>query len=124
MALPSTGLHTNGYSLARKLLFDVAGLTVDSLFQESGTMLGDELLKVHRSYLKAIRRCCERRSLSAAAHITGGGITDNLPRVLPKGLAAAIQTKSWQVPPLFEMLRSIGEVPEDDWRRTFNLGVG
>src|SRR6202046_5058781 len=124
VALPSTGLHTNGYSLARKLLFDVAGLKVDSLLPELGTMLGDELLKVHRSYLKAITALLGKASISAAAHITGGGITDNLPRVLPKGLAAAIQTESWQVPPLFEMLRTIGNVPHADWRRTFNLGVG
>ncbi len=124
LALPSTGLHTNGYSLARKLLFEVAGLTVESVLQESGTILGDELLKVHRSYLKAITALIAKKSLSAAAHITGGGISDNLPRVLPKGLAAAIQTKSWQVPPLFDMLRSIGQVPDADWRRTFNLGVG
>jgi phosphoribosylformylglycinamidine cyclo-ligase len=124
LALPSTGLHTNGYSLARKLLFDVAGLTVESVLRESGTILGDELLKVHRSYLKAITALIAGKSISAAAHITGGGITDNLPRVLPKGLAAAIQTKSWQVPPLFDMLRSIGQVPDNDWRRTFNLGVG
>ena len=124
LALPSTGLHTNGYSLARKLLFEVAGLKVDSVLQESGTILGDELLKVHRSYLKAITALIAKKTLSAAAHITGGGISDNLPRVMPKGLAAAIQTKSWQVPPLFDMLRSIGQVPDADWRRTFNLGVG
>jgi phosphoribosylformylglycinamidine cyclo-ligase len=124
LALPSTGLHTNGYSLARKLLFEVAGLTVESVLQESGTILGDELLKVHRSYLKAITALIAKKNLSAAAHITGGGISDNVPRVLPKGLAAAIQTKSWQVPPLFDMLRSIGQVPDADWRRTFNLGVG
>jgi phosphoribosylformylglycinamidine cyclo-ligase len=124
LALPSTGLHTNGYSLARKLLFDVAGMTVESVLQESGTILGDELLKVHRSYLKAITALIAKKTLSAAAHITGGGISDNLPRVLPKGLAAAIQTKSWQVPTLFDMLRSIGRVPDADWRRTFNLGVG
>ncbi len=124
LALPSTGLHTNGYSLARKLLFEVAGLTVESVLQESGTILGDELLKVHRSYLKAITALIAKKTLSAAAHITGGGISDNLPRVLPKGLSAAIQTKSWQVPPLFDMLRSIGQVPDADWRRTFNLGVG
>ncbi|MGA2714135.1 MAG: phosphoribosylformylglycinamidine cyclo-ligase [Bryobacteraceae bacterium] len=124
LALPSTGLHTNGYSLARKLLFDVARLKVDSLLPELGAVLGDELLKIHRSYLKAITALLGQASLSAAAHITGGGITDNLPRVLPKGLAAAIQTKSWQVPPLFEVLRSLGNVPLSDWRRTFNLGVG
>jgi phosphoribosylformylglycinamidine cyclo-ligase len=124
LGLPSTGLHTNGYSLARKLLFDVAKLPLDSLLPESGTILADELLQVHRSYLKAIATLVKKDSISAAAHITGGGITDNLPRVLPKGLAAAIETSSWTVPPLFEMLRSIGNVPDVDWRRTFNLGVG
>jgi phosphoribosylformylglycinamidine cyclo-ligase len=124
VALPSTGLHTNGYSLARKLLFDVAQMKIDSQLPDSGALLGDELLKVHRSYLKPIGALLKTESISAAAHITGGGITDNLPRVLPKGLAAAIQTSSWQVPALFEILRAIGKVPDADWRRTFNLGVG
>jgi len=124
LALPSTGLHTNGYSLARKLLFEVAGMTVDSKLPESGAVLGDELLKVHRSYFKAIAALLKKKSVSAAAHITGGGITDNLPRVIPDGLAATIDTKSWQVPHLFQLLRSIGDVAEADWRRTFNLGVG
>jgi phosphoribosylformylglycinamidine cyclo-ligase len=91
---------------------------------ETGNMLADDLLQVHRSYLNAIQSLLKKDSLSAAAHITGGGITDNLPRVIPKGLAARIDTKSWQVPPLFELLRKIGDVPDDDWRRTFNLGVG
>jgi phosphoribosylformylglycinamidine cyclo-ligase len=124
VALPSTGLHTNGYSLARKILFDVAKLTPDSLIPGIGTRLADELLQIHRSYLKPIQSLLEKNLIAAAAHITGGGITDNLPRVLPKGLAAFIQTNLWQVPPLFEMIRSIGDVPEADWRRTFNLGVG
>ena len=124
LALASNGLHTNGYSLARKLLFEVAGFKVDSVLPQTGTLLGDELLKVHRSYLKAIATLVKAKTISAAAHITGGGITDNLPRVFPKGLAAAIDTKSWQVPPMFTLLREIGNVPEADWRRTFNLGVG
>ncbi len=124
LALSSTGLHTNGYSLARKLLFEVAGLTPDSYVPELASVLADVLLQVHSSYLKPLQSLVKADSLSAAAHITGGGVTDNLPRVLPKGLAAMIDTGSWQVPPLFEMLRRIGSVPEDDWRRTFNLGVG
>ena len=117
LALASTGLHTNGYSLARKLLFEVAKLKLDG-------QLADQLLQVHRSYLKAIQVLIQGKALAGAAHITGGGITDNLPRVLPKGLAAAIDLKSWEPPELFQMLRKIGDVPEDDWRRTFNLGVG
>jgi phosphoribosylformylglycinamidine cyclo-ligase len=124
IALPSTGLHTNGYSLARKLLFDVAKLSVDSILPETGSTLGEELLKVHRSYLKAIASLARIDALRGAAHITGGGITDNLPRALPKGLAASIDTASWHVPPLFELMRAIGNVPDNDWRRTFNLGVG
>jgi phosphoribosylformylglycinamidine cyclo-ligase len=124
LALASTGLHTNGYSLARKLLFDVAKLTPESRLEETGSTVADELLQVHRSYLRPIQLLIEKGSLAGAAHITGGGITDNLPRVLPKGLAAAIETGSWKTPPLFEMLREIGQVPEEDWRRTFNLGVG
>ena len=124
VALPSTGLHTNGYSLARKILFEIGRLRPDSIIRETGTMLADELLRVHRSYLKPIQALLKKSLISAAAHITGGGITDNLPRVLPKGLGACIQTNLWRVPPLFEMIRSIGNVPDDDWRRTFNLGVG
>ena len=124
VALPSTGLHTNGYSLARKILFEIGKLSPDSMIAETGTLLADELLRVHRSYLKPIQMLLKKNLVSAAAHITGGGITDNLPRVLPKGLGAFVQTKLWRVPPLFEMIRSIGNVPEDDWRRTFNLGVG
>ncbi|MEP6716248.1 MAG: phosphoribosylformylglycinamidine cyclo-ligase [Terriglobia bacterium] len=124
LALPSTGLHTNGYSLARKVLFDVAQLRPDSYLEETGSVLADELLKVHRSYLKAIQALIKISALKSAAHITGGGITDNLPRVLPKGVAAAIDTSSWHTPPLFEMLRRLGRIPEADWRRTFNLGVG
>ena len=124
LALASNGLHTNGYSLARKLLFEVARLKPESHVEDLGGDLAVELLKTHRSYLKAVETLMKGGFLSAAAHITGGGITDNLPRVLPKGLAASIDTRSWQVPPLFSLLQKIGQVPEEDWRRTFNIGVG
>ncbi len=124
LGLPSTGLHTNGYSLARKLLFEVAKWKPDSYSEELGRTLAEELLTVHRSYLKGIRALHEAGLLRAAAHITGGGITENLPRVFPKGLAARIDTHAWKIPPVFEMLRRIGDVPMDDWRRTFNLGIG
>jgi len=124
LALPSTGLHTNGYSLARKLLFEIAGYGPKTLLPEVGATVGDALLKVHRSYLKAIRALMAAGLLRGAAHITGGGITDNTPRILPKGTAVAINTASWRVPPIFEVLRRIGNIPEDDYRRTFNLGVG
>ncbi|HWQ57101.1 MAG TPA: phosphoribosylformylglycinamidine cyclo-ligase [Bryobacteraceae bacterium] len=124
VGLPSTGLHTNGYSLARKLFFEVGGYKVDSLVPDLGITVADELLKVHRSYLRPIRALAEARLLLGAAHITGGGITDNTPRMLPPGLTAAIDTSAWTVPPVFELLRRLGQVPEEDWRRTFNLGIG
>lgn len=124
LALPSTGLHTNGYSLARKLFFEVAGYRPESQIQELGTTIGDELLKVHRSYAKAISALHDARLLKGAAHITGGGITDNTPRMLPDGLAAEILTSTWRPPAVFELMRRIGSLPVDDYRRTFNLGVG
>jgi phosphoribosylformylglycinamidine cyclo-ligase len=124
LALPSTGLHTNGYSLARKLLFETAGYGPKTVLPEVGATVGDTLLRVHRSYLAPIRALMKAGLLRGAAHITGGGITDNTPRMLPKGLAVSIDTASWKIPPVFEILRAIGNVPEDDYRRTFNLGVG
>ncbi len=124
LAMPSTGLHTNGYSLARRLLFDEAGYGVDSHVDELGCTVGEELLKVHSSYASGIRALRDSGLLKGAAHVTGGGITENTPRMLPKGLAARIDTSSWRVPAVFELMRQIGNVPLDDWRRTFNLGVG
>ena len=124
LGLPSSGLHTNGYSLARTLLFDVAGYTVDTHVPELGCTVGEELLKVHRSYAKAMVGLLEARLIKSAAHITGGGITDNLPRVLPEGLGARIRTSAWPVPPIFPFLKKLGRIPLDDYRRTFNLGIG
>ena len=124
LAMPSTGLHTNGYSLARKLLFEVAGYGPKTMLPEVGSSVADALLAVHRSYLKPIRALMEAGLLHGAAHITGGGITDNTPRMMPNPLGASIDTASWTVPPLFEVLRRIGDIPIDDYRRTFNLGVG
>lgn len=124
VGLPSTGLHTNGYSLVRKVLFDAGGYNVDSRVEELGGVLGDELLKVHRSYLVPIQALTKAGLLLGAAHITGGGITDNTPRMLPKGLAAEVDLSSWTVPALFELMRNIGGIPEEDYRRTFNLGIG
>jgi phosphoribosylformylglycinamidine cyclo-ligase len=124
LGLPSTGLHTNGYSLARKLLFETAAYSADTFLPEVGATVADALLAVHRSYLKPIRTLQRAKLLLGAAHITGGGITDNTPRMLPKGLAAAIDTSSWRIPPLFELLRRLGNVPDDDYRRSFNLGAG
>ena len=124
LGLPSTGLHTNGYSLARKLLFEVAGYGPGTFVPELNGKLGETLLQVHRSYLAPIRRLHDRGLLRGAAHITGGGITDNTPRMLPPGLAARVYFGSWPVPPIFELLRRIGNVPEDEMLRTFNMGLG
>ena len=96
----------------------------NTLLPEVGATVGDALLAPHRSYLKPLRALMSAKLLKGAAHITGGGITDNTPRMLPAGLAAAIDTATWRVPPLFEALRRIGNVPEDDYWRTFNLGIG
>ena len=117
LGLPSNGLHTNGYSLARKLLFDVARVKLDDA-------LAGELLRVHRSYLKPIRALVEAGVLKGAAHITGGGITENTPRILPRGLAARVDLSAWTIPPFFEQLRAIGNLDAADYRRTFNLGIG
>jgi phosphoribosylformylglycinamidine cyclo-ligase len=124
LGLPSQGLHTNGYSLARKLLFEIAGHKLNAKLRELSGTLADELLKVHRSYLAPIQAVHDAKYLKGAAHITGGGLTDNIPRILPPGLAAEIDRTSWPRQPIFELLKRIGDVPEEDYRRTFNLGVG
>lgn len=124
LGLPSDGLHTNGYSLARKLLFEVAKYKISKVLPDLGETVGDALLRVHLSYANALRALRKAKVLKGAAHITGGGISDNTPRMLPAGTDARIETKSWQVPPIFELMREIGKVPEADWRRTFNLGIG
>lgn len=124
LGLPSNGLHTNGYSLARKILFDMAGHDPESTIPELGTTVAEELLKVHKSYLAPIRALHEDRYLKGAAHITGGGLTGNIPRILPRHCAVEIDLKSWPHQPIFELLRRVGNIPPDDLRRTFNLGVG
>jgi phosphoribosylformylglycinamidine cyclo-ligase len=124
LGLPSTGLHTNGYSLARKLLFEVASHQPDSFVDELSSTVADELLRVHRSYLKPLHALLDKDLLKGAAHITGGGITENTPRILPRGLGAEIQLGSWPVLPVFEFLKSLGKIPDEDYRRSFNLGIG
>ena len=124
VGLVSTGLHTNGYSLARKLFFEVANYTPDSYVSEIKGKVGTELMRPHRSYWPIVRRMIEADAVSAMAHITGGGITENLPRVLPKGTGAIVEINSWPVPPIFEHLQRIGNVPQDEMLRTFNMGIG
>ena len=124
IGLPSTGLHTNGYSLARKLLFDVAAHKPDTFLKEVGATIADDLLRVHRSYLSPIQALMKAELLKGAAHITGGGISENTPRMLAAGLGAEIDWGSWPVLPIFEFLRKLGNIPDDDYRRSFNLGIG
>jgi phosphoribosylformylglycinamidine cyclo-ligase len=124
VGVPSSGLHTNGYSLARRIAFDQLGLTVDRHIPELGRTLGEAFLAPHRSYLPLVRPLLDGGRIKGLAHITGGGITDNLPRVLPHGTAAVVDAASWEVPPLFRWLRHNGRVPADDMMRTFNMGIG
>jgi phosphoribosylformylglycinamidine cyclo-ligase len=124
LGLPSNGLHTNGYSLARKLLFEVAGYSPESYVNEVKNKVGNELLRPHKSYWPVLKKLVDGELLSAMAHITGGGISENLPRVLPRGTAAVVELGSWPVPPIFEHLRQIGNVPQAEMMRTFNMGIG
>jgi phosphoribosylformylglycinamidine cyclo-ligase len=124
LALPSVGLHTNGYSLARKLFFDVAGYKPDTHVPELGTTAGKALLAVHVSYLKPLEGLLDKGVIKGLAHITGGGLTDNIPRILPEDTAVKIEKGSWPVLPIFELLRRIGNVSEFEMYRTFNMGVG
>ena len=124
LGLPSNGLHTNGYSLARKLLFEIAHYTPDSYVNELKGKVGNELMRTHRSYWSVIKKLLAAECVAAMAHITGGGITENLPRVLPRGVAAVIELGTWPVPPIFEHLQKLGSVPKDEMLRTFNMGLG
>jgi phosphoribosylformylglycinamidine cyclo-ligase len=124
LGLPSSGLHTNGYTLARKVLFEMMGLRVDTELPELGTTVGAALLAPHRAYLSALEPLLERRKVHALAHITGGGFAGNIPRVLPDGLGARVRKSAWSVPPLFRLIAKGGGVAEDEMYRTFNMGIG
>jgi phosphoribosylformylglycinamidine cyclo-ligase len=124
LALPSAGLHTNGYSLARKLFFEVAGHRPDTLLPELGMTAGEALLLPHVSYLKPLDGLLDNGAIKGLAHITGGGLTDNIPRILPEGTAVQIKRDSWPTLPLFELLRRLGNVSDSEMYRTFNMGVG
>jgi phosphoribosylformylglycinamidine cyclo-ligase len=124
LALPSIGLHTNGYSLARKLLFEVAEYETDTYVAELGMTVGEALLQSHLSYLKPLEGLLDSGLIKGLAHITGGGLTDNIPRILPENQAVEIDKGSWPVLPLFELMQQIGNVSEAEMYRTFNMGVG
>lgn len=121
IGLPSTGLHTNGFSLARRVLADIA---LDRLLPEIGDTLGSALLAPHRSYMAPVTRLQHRVQVKALAHITGGGFVDNIPRVLPDGTGVEIQRGSWPVLPIFELIRAHGRVPEAEMYHVFNMGIG
>jgi phosphoribosylformylglycinamidine cyclo-ligase len=123
-ALPSAGLHTNGYSLARKLVFEMAQLKPDTYVAEVGNKIGAELLKPHLCYASALKNIVARGWVSALAHITGGGIPGNLPRVLPTGVKANIDLESWPVPLIFKYLAKLGKIDSDELLQSFNMGVG
>jgi phosphoribosylformylglycinamidine cyclo-ligase len=125
IGLPSNGLHTNGYSLARRLLFEVAHYGPDQYVNELKDKTGAALMRTHRSYLSVIKKLTAGEGLvRGMAHITGGGITENLPRILPRGTGAVVDLASWTVPPLFEHLQRLGDVEQDEMLRTFNMGIG
>jgi phosphoribosylformylglycinamidine cyclo-ligase len=124
IGLPSSGLHTNGYSLARRIAFEHLHLPPDAQVDELGGSIGHVLLTPHRSYLHAVYPLVAKGAIKGMAHITGGGITDNLPRILPSGTAARVNRAAWTIPPVFQWLQRSGDVPIDDMFRTFNMGIG
>lgn len=125
VGLPSLGLHTNGYSLARKIFFDVEGYQIDTHVPELGCTVGEELLKPHKNYLLSLNRLIEHEGvIKGLAHITGGGLVENIPRILPHNVNVAIRQGSWPSLPVFDLMQRLGNVPREDMLRTFNLGIG
>ncbi len=124
IGLPSTGLHTNGYSLARQVLFETAGYRHDTYVPELGATVGEALLATHRSYVAVVRPLIAAGCVKGLAHITGGGITENLPRILPEGCGAAIRREAWTVPAIFRLIQAQGRIADDEMFRAFNMGIG
>ena len=124
LGLPSVGLHTNGYSLARKLFFAEAGCTPDTYLDDLGETIGAALLKAHVSYLGALDGLLDSGKIKGLAHITGGGLLENIPRILPEGTSVAIKRGTWPVLPIFELMQRIGNVEDAEMYRTFNMGIG
>ncbi len=124
IGLPSSGLHTNGYSLARRVIFETAGLKVSDVLPGTGKKVSEVLLAVHKSYLKPIVSLMGQVTIRGMAHITGGGFPDNIPRVLPAGVDAVIDRSSWRLPPVFDFIQREGRVDRDEMYRVFNMGIG
>jgi phosphoribosylformylglycinamidine cyclo-ligase len=124
LALPSSGLHSNGYSLARHIFFAQAGWQIDRYVPEFGRTLGEELLEPTRIYTRPLLAVLEGVRVGGMAHITGGGLVENIPRCLPEGLGAVLDRTAWEAPPVFSLLQSLGDVPDNEMVRTFNMGLG
>jgi phosphoribosylformylglycinamidine cyclo-ligase len=124
LGLPSNGLHTNGYSLSRKLLFEVGGFTIDTKLQETGETIAETLLKPHRSYFKALSVLIDQKKVKGLAHITGGGFLDNIPRILPENVAVEIDRGTWEELPIFGVMQKLGNVEDEEMFRAFNMGIG
>jgi phosphoribosylformylglycinamidine cyclo-ligase len=124
IGLPSSGLHSNGYSLARKTLLEVRNFNIDSYVQEFGRTAGEEMLEPTRIYVKQVLPLLEKYDIKGLAHITGGGLTDNIPRILPEGRKAVLNPAAWPETPVFELIRQIGCIAADEMNRTFNMGIG
>jgi phosphoribosylformylglycinamidine cyclo-ligase len=124
LGLPSKGLQTNGYSLARKLFFEVGGYEVDTYVEELGTTVGEALLEKHASFLKPLGGLLDAGKIKGLAHITGGGFTENIPRILPDGVGVEIKRGTWNEPSIFGLMRTLGNVADAEMFRTFNMGIG
>ena len=124
LGLSSNGLHTNGYSLARKVLLDAAGFKVDTTVEALGRTVGEELLRVHRCYFQPVHPLLSQFEIRGMSHVTGGGLVGNTRRMLPEGLGLEIDWDAWETPPIFRLLQEKGNVPIRDMRRTFNMGIG
>jgi phosphoribosylformylglycinamidine cyclo-ligase len=124
IGIASSGLHSNGYSLARKIFFEAAHFTVDKYMPELNASLGEILLAPTIIYVNAVKALKEHADIRGMAHITGGGISGNVPRIIREGLTAVIKENSWPVPPVFNIMKALGNVPADDMKKTFNLGIG
>ncbi len=124
LGLPSTGLHTNGYSLARKALFDVAGYTVDTRIDGMDKTIGEALATPHRSYYKSLIELCDKKLLQGLVHVTGSGYQGNIPRILPDNVDVVIDRSAWEVPMIFRVIQEAGSVEKDEMYSTFNMGLG
>lgn len=124
IGLPSTGLHSNGFSLARRVLWELSGLKSEELVSELGMTLGEAMLTPTRIYVRDVLPLIDKYQIKGMSHITGGGLLENLPRVFPSGVQADIDVTSWQVPPIFQLIQKLGAVEEEEMYRVFNMGVG